>query len=259
MNASRQFEGVDLRRVEEACLNGLHTQRQLFYDGWLLRVSPGRAKRARCVNAYFGSTLPLADKIGHCERVYERCGLPALFRVTPFDTPAELDSTLAARGYQAFDATMTQVLRLSRPPEFAAPNDVELVVPTAEQFVAALGEFQHSTPAQRAAHLERLAATPLVTRSLLAMHDGSPVGTGSVVLEDGLAGVYSIATAHEQRGRGIATGILGALLSWAWGHSATHAFLQVNAENHRALGLYRAFGFADAYSYHYRGRPGECE
>ena len=61
---------LDPRRIEEAGLNALQTQRQLFYDGWLLRLSAGKAKRARSVNAYFGSTLPLARKIGHCESVY---------------------------------------------------------------------------------------------------------------------------------------------------------------------------------------------
>ena len=61
---------LDLRRVEEASLNALQTQRQYFYDGWLLRVSPGKARRARSVNAHFGSTLPLAQKIAYCERLY---------------------------------------------------------------------------------------------------------------------------------------------------------------------------------------------
>ena len=44
---------IDARRVEEAGLNALQTQRQLFYDGWLLRVSPGTARRGRSVNAHF--------------------------------------------------------------------------------------------------------------------------------------------------------------------------------------------------------------
>jgi len=259
MNAPRPCEGVDPRRVEEACLNGLQTQRQLFHDGWLLRVSPGKAKRARSVNAFFGSTLPLEAKIDYCERLYARHGLPVLFRVTPFDAPRELDAALAARGYEAFGTTLTQVLRLSRPLVMRMAEDVDLVVPTSEQFVTALGAFQHSSPEQCAAHLERLAATPLATRSVLALKDGCAVGTGSVALEDGLAGIYSVATASEFRGQGIATSIVGALLSWAWEHSSTHAFLQVEADNLRAASLYRTFGFMDAYAYHYRGRPGECE
>ena len=87
MTQAQPSGGVDLRRIEEASLNGLQTQRQLFYDGWLLRLSPGLAKRARSVNAYFGSTLPLATKIDYCERVYQERGLPVLFRMTPFNAP----------------------------------------------------------------------------------------------------------------------------------------------------------------------------
>ena len=58
----RGIDGLDLRRVEEVSLNALQTQRQLFYDGWLLRVSPGKARRARSVTAHFGSTLPVAAR-----------------------------------------------------------------------------------------------------------------------------------------------------------------------------------------------------
>ena len=60
---------VDPIRIEEAGLNALQTTQQLFYDGWLLRVSAGKAKRARSVNPHFGSSLPLDAKIDHCERV----------------------------------------------------------------------------------------------------------------------------------------------------------------------------------------------
>ena len=88
MNDRAQVEAPDLRRVEEIGLNALQTQQQLFYDGWLLRLSPGKAKRARSVNAFFGSTLPLSRKIAHCERVYAEHGLPLLFRITPFVQPS---------------------------------------------------------------------------------------------------------------------------------------------------------------------------
>src|SRR5437764_5765320 len=106
----------DLRRIEESSLNSLQTQRQLFYDGWLLRVSPGKAKRARSVNAHFGSSLPLSRKIAYCEQVYERRGLPILFRITPFVAPSDLDPILAQHGYAAFDETLVQVASLNRPP-----------------------------------------------------------------------------------------------------------------------------------------------
>jgi GNAT superfamily N-acetyltransferase len=258
MSDDSPLAGVHLRRVEEVGLNALQTQRQLFYDGWLLRVSPGKAKRARSVNAHFGSSLPLAQKIPYCERIYAERGLPALFRITPFAEPHGLEDELAARGYQSFEETLVQLTRLVRPPELPAVPGVDFVAPSPAAFADAVGELQQSSAEQRVALLERLAHTPLATRAMIAVADGQPVGTGTVVLEDGLAGVYSMVTAPGMRTRGIASGILATLLGWAWERGATHAYLQVSADNHRAISVYRRFGFADAYAYHYRGRPDEC-
>jgi len=247
----------DLRRIEEASLNGLQTQRQLFYDGWLLRLSPGLAKRARSINAYFGSTLPLATKIDYCERVYEERGLPALFRMTPFNAPHDLDKTLQARGYQPFQPTLVQTLQLERPPDVACASDVEFVVPSITEFVAAVGELQGASMEQRAAHLERLAQSPLTTRVLLALSDGRPVASGQAALEENLVGVFSVATKPSLRRRGIGSALTAALLTWAWERGARTAYLQVAEDNHRARSVYRGMGFATAYTYHYRARPGE--
>jgi len=258
MSAGTPFAGLDLRRVEEAGLNGLQTQRQLFYDGWLLRVSPGKAKRARSVNAHFGSTLPLARKIPYCERIYAERGLPALFRITPFLVPPDLEAELSARGYESFEETRVQLAALDRPPDPQPVAGVEIVTPSPSAFADAVSDLQQTSAEQRDAFLERIAYTPLTTRAMTAVMDGRAVGTGTVMLEDGLAGVFTMGTAADVRGRGIASGLLAALLAWGWEHGATHAYLQVSADNHRAISLYRRFGFVDAYSYHYRGRPGEC-
>lgn len=248
---------IDLRRVEEVGLNALQTQRQLFYDGWLLRVSPGKARRARSVNAHFGSTLPLADKIRYCERVYEERHLPVLFRITPFVHPAALPEALAARGYEAFDTTLVQVARLERPPDLPPWTGFDVVTPESGTFADAVALLQDATPDQRDAYLERLVASPQATRALLAHIDGRPVGVGTAMLEDGLAGIFSMATAPDVRRRGIASAIVAQLLTWAWEHGAEHAYLQADGDNQRALSVYRKFGFATAYTYHYCGRPGE--
>ncbi len=251
------FDGIDLRRVEEVSLNALQTQRQLFYDGWLLRVSPGKARRARSVNAHFGSTLPLEQKIRHCENVYEARGLPVLFRMTPFVHPAGLGDALAARGYAAFDPTHVQVVRLDRPPDPREAPDCDVACPPAEAFADAVAMLQDATPAQRDAYFERMSNTPQATRALVARHGERIVGVGTVMVEEGVAGVFSMATAPDMRGRGVAGAILSRLLSWAWEKGAAHAYLQVEATNHPALAVYRRFGFRTAYTYHYCGREGE--
>jgi N-acetylglutamate synthase len=258
MTAMLLRHGIDAMRIEEAGLNALQTQRQLFYDGWVVRLSPGKAKRARSVNPHFGSTLPPAEKIARCERLYAACGLPALYRITPFAQPADLASTLAAHGYVAFDPTLVQVAALADVPAVRARDEVELVDATAAEFVAAIGALRGSSATARAAHLERLGSTPLAMRAILARIDGRVVACGQVALDDDIAGIYDMATADAMQGRGLATTIVGGLLHWAATQGAEQAFLQVNEDNAPALAVYRRFGFATAYAYHYLARPHEC-
>jgi GNAT superfamily N-acetyltransferase len=253
-------QAIDRRRIEEAGLNALQTQRQLFYDGWLLRVSAGKAKRGRSVNAFFGSTLPLAEKIAHCERVYAQHGLATLFRMTPFDQPADLEAALAARGYDAFDETLVQTLALEGTPELP-DHDADLGVtwPDAGTFVDAVGELRVSTTQQRDALRERLLQSPLDKRFVIVRVEGRVVCTAQVGVEGELAGLFDVVTADGARGKGHATLACALLLSWAWQHGAQLAYLQASADNAPALAVYRKLGFATAYTYHYRGRPGECE
>ena len=258
MSVGPGFPGVDLRRVEEVGLNALQTQRQLFYDGWLLRLSPGKARRARSVNSHFGSTLPLPEKIAYCERLYREHHLPVLFRMTPFAQPSGLGDALAQRGYVAFDPTLVQVVAIERPPDAPQPRETTIVAAAPAAFADAVALLQDATPAQRDAYLERMVATPQVTRGLVAHRDGRAVGVGTAMLEDGMAGIFSMATAPDARRSGIASALVARLLAWAWERGARLAYLQVDAQNLPALAVYRRFGFATAYSYHYCAPPDEA-
>ncbi len=251
---------IDPGRIEEAGLNALQTQRQLFYDGWILRLSPGVAKRGRSVNAHFGSSLPLVAKILYCENTYAREGLPALFRITPFSKPADLESALAARGYDSFGETLVQAVALDRPPALPMLADaVELDAPDTSDFIDAVGELRDSTPLQREAHRERMQNSPLGKRHAVVRAGGRVVCTAQIAIEGELAGVFDVITAPDARRRGYATLACASLLSWAWQHGANAAYLQVSADNTPAVASYRKFGFKTVYTYHYRGRPGECE
>jgi len=251
---------IDARRIEEAGLNALQTQRQLFYDGWLLKLSAGKAKRARSVNAFFGSTLSLPRKIEHCEKIYAQHGLAPLFRMTPFNCPADLEDALAARGYVAFETTLVQAMKMDEAPAIpAAADDVDIAALGAAAFVETVGELRGSTVGQREAHRERLENSPLDKRSVAVSAAGRVVCTAQVAVEGGLVGVYDVVTAEDARGKGYATLACASLLSWAWQHGANLAYLQVSADNAPAISIYRKFGFATIYTYHYRGPPGFCE
>ncbi len=245
--------GPDDRRLEELALNSSAPPGQLLYDGWLVRLAPGKAKRARSVNAVYASTLPIEEKIGHCERLYGRAGLPAIFRITPFSQPAALDAELARRGYERFDTTAV---------EAAAIDPARLAVDGAEPlelgaWLDAIGGLRGSPAVQRDAHRARLEGMPLTLLPMGLREDARVVATGLAIVEDDCVGLFDILTDPAARRRGHARAIVAALLRGAWEAGARHAYLQVVADNTPARRLYRDFGFAERYVYWYRGRPGE--
>lgn len=236
----------------------MQTQRQLFYDGWLLRLSPGKAKRGRSVNAHFGSTLPLPAKIAYCETLYRHHGLPALFRITPFTQPPALDRVLGEHGYATFEPTLVQAASLeARPEPDALPDGIALTETDVTTFVDVIGDLRGSPASQRAAHRERLENSSLGKRMIVLRADDRIVCAAQIALEDDLAGVYDVVTAEAARGNGYAKVACTALLAWAARHGARTAYLQVSADNSPALAIYRKLGFATLYTYHYRGVPGE--
>ena len=242
----------DARRLEELSLNSSSPPGQLVYDGWLVRLAAGKAKRARSVNAVYPSSLPLGDKIGYCEKLYAACGLPALFRLTPFSQPAALDGELQARGYRRFDVTAVEAAPIAAP---GAPDPA--VKSTAlPDWVGAVASLRDSPEAHRRGHLARLDAMPLAKRALTLQCDGALVATGLIIVEGDCAGLFDIVTHEAHRRRGHARRIVAGLLAAAWELGARHAYLQVQQDNSGARGLYSQFGFEENYLYWYRGREG---
>jgi ribosomal protein S18 acetylase RimI-like enzyme len=244
---------TDPRRLEELTLNSSAPPGQVLYDGWLLRFSPGKAKRARSVNALYPSRLALADKVAHCERAYGEHGLPAIFRISAHTEPQALDGFLAARGYGRFETT--QVREAAIDP--AALAGAEVAGPRLEEWFDMVGTLRGSPIGHRAAHLARLAALPLALRTAAVLEDGVPVATGLAILEEAHVGIFDVVTREADRRRGLARTVVSALLRWGWGQGARRAYLQVEEGNAAAIGLYEHYGFSLAYRYWYRGRPGE--
>jgi GNAT superfamily N-acetyltransferase len=242
-------------RVEEAGLNASQPREQLLYDGWLLRHCPGKARRARSVNAIADGRLPLPAKIDRCRALYAQAGLPCLFRITPFSRPPGLDDALARHGFAAEDPTrvMTFALGGALPPADRRTREIGI-----GEFARRAGELRASPAPQVAAHAARLAACPplLKARRLAMVEDGRVVAVGQSVQEDELVGLYDIVTAEGARNRGLATALAAELLRRAGANGAAVAYLQVAADNIAARHVYRKLGFVDRYAYWYRVEPG---
>ncbi len=244
---------ADTRRLEELGLNSSAPPGQLLYDGWLLRLLPGKAKRARSVNAVYASTMELDTKLAYCERLYRAASLPAIFRITPFSQPGNLDAMLETRGYGRFDSTAVE----SAPIDPAHLREASVETLELAAWVDAVGSLRGSPREHRAAHLARLQGMPLAVRAV-AIRDGARVvATGLTIVEDDHAGLFDIITHEEARQRGYARRIVQGLLRQGWELGARDAYLQVQGDNVAARRLYAQFGFAERYTYWYRGRPGE--
>jgi GNAT superfamily N-acetyltransferase len=243
----------DARRLEELGLNSSAPPGQLVYDGWLLRLLPGKAKRARSVNAIYASTLQLETKLAYCERLYRQAALPALFRITPFSQPAQLDEGLQRRGYGRFGDTSVQSCAID---PHRLGGEGTRVVPL-ERWVDAIAELRGSPEAHRQAHLARLQGMPLQVRAVVLEAHGRVVATGLAMVEDDCAGLFDIVTHRQEQRRGHARTIVARLLREAWELGARHAYLQVQVDNVPARRLYAQFAFEERYMYWYRGRPGE--
>ncbi len=252
---ARSFDPYLLSRVEDAGLNASAPPQQRWVDGWLVRLSPGKAKRARCINAVASGRMPVAHKLALCEPVFAEAGLPLIVRITPFSEPAGLDGTLEAMGFRRFDDTRVMVLEdVSKVPSPKLPDGVSIHAVGLEAFAHRVGALRGSPLSQRVAHGQRLVQSPVPFQACEMRFDGELVACGQSALEADLVGLYDIFTAEWARGRGYATGLCAHLLTEAHRFGARHAYLQVDGDNQPARAIYRRLGFADAYAYHYRAR-----
>lgn len=252
----KSANGIDVlaaRRLEERALNASGAFQSLLYDGWLLGYRPGPTKRLRCVNPFYASTLPLAEKVAYCERFYAGAKLPPIFRLLPFSEPPSLDEWLEANGWRAFDRTRVLRVGLAEALNPAVPRlAVDLVEPPRwDTLVAKLLEIG---PRALRHFVERAASYPLPHVGAVIRREGEAVACGLLKLEGAHAGLFAVHTAAAWRGRGLGRAVVASLLAEGQRRGAREAYLQVTEDNRPALAMYARFGFTTAYAYWYRAR-----
>ena len=251
------FDETLMSRVEDAGLNASAPPQQRWLDGWLVRYLPGKARRARCINAVAAGRLPLPDKLALAAQIYRDAGLPMIFRVTRFTQPAGLDAELAALGYGLVDHTQVMICsRLPARASLALPAGMHWGKLDGAAFSQTVGALRGSPPEHCASHALRLQHSPVpyegyAIRSAL---DGTVLACGQFAREADLVGLYDVHTHASVRSHGLAGLICERILTLSAQQGANIAYLQVDAQNEPALKVYRRLGFESAYGYHYRER-----
>jgi len=250
------FDDGWLARIEEAGLNASTPREQRVIDGWLVRLAPGKAKRARSIQPVAPGRLGIDKKLALCLPLFAAAELPPIVRITPFAQPARLDEHLAEVGMTRFDDSLVMVLpsldAIASTGTFADEGET-LETVDARSFAEWIGAARGSSAREVAAHADRIANAPVPHHALaLRDRDGVVVCGGQVAVEGSLAGLYDVFTLGEARGRGLADRLCRHLLGHARRLGASAGYLQVDAANAGARRLYRRLGFRDAYPYHYR-------
>lgn len=242
---------MDHKLIEELALNNWPALTTLLYDGWILRFAEGVTKRSNSVSPLYGSTLDLNQKIEDCENVYAANQLPAIFKITPFIHPADLDTALEQRGYEMIDITSIQTLKLDR---LAEPllNTVKILEHADENWLEQYSKMDQASASKMDTMVRMLSHIRTRKGFILLYHNGQAVACGLGVIERGFIGLYNIVTDAAYRNQGFGEQMILHLLRWGQAHGATDSYLAVVANNGPARSLYAKIGYTEVYTHWYR-------
>ena len=91
------FDEALLARIEDAGINASAPREQRWVDGWLLRLSPGKAKRARCIQAVASGRLSIDAKLALCRPEFAAAHWPSTCRMPQGYSPGNYHNWSARR------------------------------------------------------------------------------------------------------------------------------------------------------------------
>jgi ribosomal protein S18 acetylase RimI-like enzyme len=251
---------MSYRRLEEISQNASRPERGLMIDGWSIGLSPGAAKRSRCVNPFYRSERPFAANLATARQAFAAAGLPCIFRLTPWVADPAIDGQLDAAGYARFDTTLVMALPLAELDLSHVRAHVLRFAPAADLAQAAhwVGEMRGDSAAEAEALGKRWQLNAALVDPLFAFTaDNVRVARTVTIIEDGHAGVFDVGTDPAHRGAGHATALLEHQLTRARDAGARTAYLQVTPQN-SSRRIYERFGFRTIYEYWYRALPADA-
>lgn len=251
---------MNLRRLEEISQNASRPDRGLMIDGWSVGLSPGLAKRSRCVNPFYPSTRSIDENLAVARNAYATADLPCLFRITPFIVDRTLDDRLDELGHIKFDPALVQAVKLSDVRFDHLRETSSSIVQQTDLALAArwVGEMRGDDAREIAGLAERWRLSVAnVSANFVFDASNQRVARSVSITEEGHIGIFDVGTLEAHRNRGYAGALLAHQLKTAIAAGATVAYLQVRADN-PARQTYERFGFRTVYDYWYRALPDDA-
>lgn len=233
-------------------------------DGWSIGLSPGLAKRSRCINPFYPSHRPFEQNLAEARDAFAQAKLPCTFRITPYVNDPGLDARLAHLGYVRFDEALVQLLPLAelRTQHLRPITTAAVEIRCAPSFAIAarwVGQLRGDTDEQAAALAERWQINSgIVSPEFVFVSETQCVARSVTIREGNVIGIFDVGTDPAFRNRGLAGALLAHQLMAAQRAGAEFAYLQVTPEN-PSRRIYERFGFRTAYRYWYRALPDDAD
>jgi ribosomal protein S18 acetylase RimI-like enzyme len=238
---------AELERINRAGWPPLEAER---VGGWDLRYSRGYTKRINSANA-LPNAASLERRLPAIEGRYLSRGLDPVFRITPL-SPPDSDAVLEAAGYAPFDPSPVLLCPLVQADRTVG---CEIAGRANREWLDGFARAQGLEGGAREAHEAILSAiTGHVSHAAVRDAGGRAVAFAIAVHTGPAIVISDVIVEESERRQGHARTLVGGLLAHGKATGAAFALLNTRAENHPALALYAALGFAEVYRYHYRVR-----
>lgn len=240
-----------VRRFEAAGFRAWPAE-DVRYDGaWQIRLSPGNpTRRPNClVPLDPGDTGNIAGRLRDIEKRFGEAGVSFVLKETPL-CPPEVIECLKAMEFLPEAESIVKTVSLN---ESHIEAGVDLV-PSQDPvlFADACGKVDERFAANYGVMLRMIEALEPEKGMFFLEPEGKKVQAVTLCVRDGnLAGLQQVAVRPELRGQGIGSAITSAALRWAKLRGALTGWLQVEATNNPAIGLYEKLGFREVYRYRY--------
>lgn len=241
---------VDIGRVlacENRILNAWPCLETLVMERWVIRLAGGYSGRANAASPLAAGADLDPALLGAIETVYHSAGLPPMVRLTPLATTGAGDLLLRA-GYIQRDASIGMLAPLAG--DRGTGMDLAFSPRATDTWVRGVSALQEGAKRDADAALMAIVRRIRLPAAFATLvHAGRAVGFGMSVIERGMAEIGSVVLDPGVRGLGLGRRLVVGLMDWAALNGAQEAYLQVEATNATAIGLYRSLGFAELYRY----------
>lgn len=189
-------------------------------------------------------------EIGRAAGHFRAAGRPFAWWVGPSCRPLNLEEHLRDMGFSAAERETGMCLELRGLRKAPLPAQLQMKPVRSAQQLQDLSRVlaENWTPPDSAVALFYQAAAPLIVgprsalRYFVAYLDEEPVAVSGLYLENGVGGIYSVATRKQFRRRGIGSHVTWAAAAEARRCGAQLAVLQASANGEE---IYRRLGFRD--------------